>query len=287
MSDPGDDMAGVWRALENQLQGVLGVSARRLVGEGPDRGPVAYRSIERFPAASTIKVFILQTLLERVAEGNARLDEELVLRAEDRVTGSGVLKSLSADRAYTLLDLATLMIVVSDNTATNLLIGRLGVEAINAVAADHGWAASRLVGLLQRPDLRREGDTSVSTTSPRDLADYFTALWQGRLLPAELTDVAQGIYRAQQRTDKLGRFLPFDRYSTETGDSDLVIASKSGSIRGVRNDAGVVEAGASSYVLAVMTRGCPDERFHPDNVGGLVVSRVSQALFERFMTTTG
>jgi beta-lactamase class A len=273
--------------LEEALAGFLGVAAHRLEraesGDAAAPGAVSYRSDERFPAASTIKVFILQALLERVAAGGIGLDDEIVLREIDRVTGSGVLKALSPGRAYTVRDLATLMIVVSDNTATNVLIERLGVDAVNAATAAHGWRETRLAGLLQRPDLRAAGDTRVSTTSPRDLADAFARLWRGELLPPELTAVAQGIYRRQQDTDLLGRFLPFDAFRTETGEDRFVIASKYGALRGVRNDAGVIDDGDVRYVVAVMTRGCPDERFHPDNLGSLVVSRVSRALYEHFV----
>ena len=284
-------LLGRLATLEEELGGVLGVAAHRLEGaESGDPtapGAVSCRSDERFPAASTIKVFVLQALLERVAAGGIGLDDEIVLRAVDRVTGSGVLKTLSEGRAYTVRDLATLMIVVSDNTATNLLIDRLGVDAVNDAAAAHGWRETRLAGLLQRPDLRAAGDTRVSTTSPRDLTDAFARLWRGELLPPDLTEVARGIYRRQQVTDLLGRFLPFDAYRTETGEDRFVIASKYGALRGVRNDAGVIDTGRTRYVVAIMTRGCPDERFHPDNLGALVVAKVSRALYEAFRDGPG
>lgn len=243
---------------------------------------VAYRAGEPFPAASTIKVFILQALLERVAAGGAVLQEELVLGSSDQALGSGVLKGLAAGRAYTLRDLATLMIVVSDNTATNMVIQRLGVPDINAVARANGWTATRLAGLVARPDLGAVGDDAVATTSARDLADYFARLWAGSLLPRALTELAQGIYRRQLYTEQLGRYLPYDPDTAEGGVGP-VIASKSGWIRGVRNEAGVVEAGERRYALAIMTKDCPDRRFHLDNRGSLVVSKVSRLLYQRFV----
>jgi beta-lactamase class A len=286
MSEGPAPLLGRLATLEEELGGVLGVTAQRLEGaesgEAVAPGTVSYRSDERFPAASTIKVFVLQALLERVGAGGMSLDHETVLRGVDRVTGSGVLKALSPGRVYTVRDLATLMIVVSDNTATNLLIERLGVDAVNDAAAAQGWRETYLAGLLQRPDLRAAGDTRVSTTSPRDLADAFARLWRGELLPPDLTELARGIYRRQQVTDLLGRFLPFDAYRTETGEDRFVIASKYGALRGVRNDAGVIDTGRGRYVVAVMTKGCPDERFHPDNLGALVVAKVSRALYEHF-----
>jgi len=293
MSEPPAPLRRRLEGFEEELGGVLGVAAHRLEaaarGEGRGAAPagavadaVAYRPEASFPAASTIKVFVLQALLERVAAAGIGLDDEVVLRGTDRVTGSGVLKALSPGRAYTVRDLATLMIVVSDNTATNLLIDRLGVGAVNDVIAAHGWRGTHLAGLLQRPDLRAAGDARVSTTSPRDLADAFARLWRAELLPPDLSEVARGIYRRQQVTDLLGRYLPFDAYRTETGEDRFVIASKYGALRGVRHDAGVIDTGRNRYVVAVMTRGCPDERFHPDNLAALVVAKVSRILYEHF-----
>lgn len=279
MTDDLHDPLAPLRAAEDRLQGRLGVHASRLDGSDP----VAYHAEETFPSASTIKVYVLQTLFERVAAGELRLDQERVLRADDQVTGSGVLKSLAPDRPYTLHDLARLMIIVSDNTATNLLIDTVGLERVNAAISSHGWRDSHLAGLLQRTTDPEGNKTSASVTSPRDLHDYFRRLWAGELLDARLTAAAQAIYRDQQFTDQLGRYLPFDPYSTEIGQDDVRIASKSGSIRGVRNDAGVIEGPRGAFVLAIMTRGCPDTRFHPDNLGSVVLSEVARALYRHYL----
>jgi len=280
MPDPtGTLPATLFNALieaERRLGGTLGVVAHRLDGGHA----VAYHDDQAFPAASTIKVFILQSLLEHVEAGARRLDDRHVLKVSDQVTGSGILKALSPGQAYTLLDLATLMIIVSDNTATNMLIEDLGVEAVNASAARLGWTSTQLAGLLQRTSRGERTSTSESTTSPRDLADAFTRLWRGELLRPDLTELAMGIYRGQQHTEQLGRFLPFDPYSTEIGEARLAIASKGGAIRGIRNDAGIIDSGHTSYVLSIMTRDCPDPRFNPDNLGSLVVSEVSRTLYE-------
>lgn len=244
---------------------------------------LAYREDEPFPSASTIKVFILQALLEEVAAGRVRLEDERRVHASDMVTGSGVLKALTPGRAYPLVDLATLMIAISDNTATNVLIDLLGIERVRATIARHGWSCTQAMGKLQLGAVQAGRKPSPSTTSAADLADYFTRLWLGDLLPPELTDVAKSIYRKQQ-FGELGRSLDYDGYSAEIGVSDLRIASKSGSIRGVRNDAGVFEhapfdASAPVVVMAVMTRGCPDERFHPDNLGAKVLGEAAALLY--------
>ena len=262
----------------------LGVVAFALDGEDADTR-VARRSDERFTAASTIKVYVLQALLEAVAAGEHGLHDNMGLAADDRVTGSGVLKVLSPGVSHTLLDVATLMIVVSDNTATNLLIDLLGTETINAVIGGHGWTGTNLRGKLQVKRPPGSEPVSPSRTTPRDLADYFARLWRGDLLPPALTEVAKRIYGAQQFTE-LGRALDYDQYSAEVGESDILIASKSGSVRGVRNDAGVITVGALGagprrYVIAVMTDGCPDLRFHPENLGARVVGKTAATVLKR------
>ena len=266
-----------FETLEQELGGTLGVFAHEI--SKPESEPLRYKDDETFPAASTIKVFVLQTLLEQVQSGTLRLEDELTLKTEDQVTGSGILKALSPDRAYTLQDLATLMVIVSDNTATNLLIGHLGVNAINAVCAQHGWTDTFLAGKLQQKD-----NTSMSRTSPRDLGTYFEKLWNGELLDDPLTQSAKSIYQRQHYTDQLGRDLGYDAYSTETGLSSLRIASKSGSIRGVRNDAGIISDGGKTYALAVMTKDCQDLRFYVDNLGSRIISQVSRVIYEYYKT---
>ena len=260
--------------IEAEFGGVVGVVAASLQAE--ENKVFRYHDAVVFPAASTVKVFILQALLERVQAGDVSLKEELLLTADAKVSGSGVLKTLAAGRPYPLGDLATLMIIVSDNTATNMLIEHVGVVQINRVCQQRGWHDTVLTGKLQRGN-----DPSV--TSPKDLADYFARLWRGDLLNAKLTGLAKQIYQQQQYTDQLGRFIGFDAYSTEIGESSLRIASKSGSIRGVRNDAGVVTSDSAAYALSVMTKGSSDQRFHVNNTGSLAIASISQAVYEHFI----
>ena len=222
------------------------------------------------PAASTIKLFILAALLD-----SRGLHGELTMTAEDQVGGSGVLNSLSPGRSWTIRDLATLMIIVSDNSATNLLIDLLGVEFLNGWIAGHGFSGTNLVGKLMMP-----GRRVSSTTTPRDLAGCMAQLWQGELLGAEETIEARRILAAQHYKDALGRELGFDAFGEGSGVS---IASKSGSIVGVRNEVAVVGRAGKEYVMAVMTSGCTDQRFWPDNPGLLAISRVNALLYSQWL----
>lgn len=241
---------------------------------------VNYRDQQTFPAASTIKLYVLAKLLQSAAAGHVSLDAELVLRRDDKVSGSGILKAFKDERAYTVLDLATLMIIVSDNTATNLLIDLLGTDAINDYCREQGWDDTHLAGKLQ---VATAPPTSSSYTTPRDLADVMFRLWTGVLVPAVQTEVARRVLSAQQYTDQLGREIGYDAYSSEVGEDDLRIASKSGSIRGVRNDVGVITRGEKGFVIAVMTKGAADLRFYPDNPGSRAIMDATSLAHKHFL----
>lgn len=268
----------VLESLESELGGTLGVVASPLRTK---ELVVEYRHHEVFPAASTIKTFFLQALLEKISSGRLSLNDEVELCADEQVTGSGVLKALTPGQTYPVRDLAMLMIIVSDNTAANQILDLVGVDAVNISCSRNGWSDTHVAGKLQK------GFTYASETSPRDLHDYFSRLWRGDLLSESLTNLAKDIYRRQQLTSQLGDAIGYDAYSRETGKSDLLIASKSGSVRGVRNEGGVIERLGSddlskSYALAIMTKNCPDIRYHGDNLGSRIVGEVSKALFDLF-----
>jgi beta-lactamase class A len=269
-----DDTAHALADAEAAMGGALGVRASRLDGSDP----LAWRDDEQAPAASTVKLFLLVALLERVAAGEASLADEVVLGRDDQVTGSGVLKSLQAGRSYSLRDLATLMIIVSDNSATNLVLDAVGLERFRSSLREHGWTGTTASGKLQTVPRN-----PPSLTTPRDLHDAIVRLWRGELLPGAETAFARDVLGAQQYTDDLGRQLDYDSYATEMGESALRIASKGGAVRGVRNEVAVIRRGDDGFALAITTRDCPDPRFHVDNAGALCVARVTRLLYDRYL----
>src|SRR2546421_4341658 len=126
------------------------------------------RADEPTEPASAIKLFVLLELFRQAEVGALTLDEEIEVRERDMVDGSGVLKDLTPGLRLTLRDAATLMVTVSDNVAANVLIGRLGVGAINRGARAAGATCTHLGGSLLR---RRQG---ASYTSARDLGWLLT-----------------------------------------------------------------------------------------------------------------
>ena len=241
----------------------------------------AYRADEPMPAASLIKLPILLTVLEQVAAGELQLDERLELNPHDRVGGSGVLQHLQPGLTPTLHDLLTLMIIVSDNTATNMLIERAGIETVNLWCRQNGLYGTRLVGKLQLPDAerneaQRRGERNL--TCAADVLGLLLGLARGDLLPPAEAEVALAILKRQQFTEALARYLPTD---PELNAPHLEVASKSGCLQGVWHDAGIVfQDGRPLYALAVLTSGSADRRFHPEQEGVTLIAEVSRHVYE-------
>jgi beta-lactamase class A len=245
--------------LEQGFSGRLGFWALDL-GRGEFFG---HNAGQVFPAASTIKLFILRELFRQAAADLVDLDHDTVEMQRDDVTrGSGVIKDLTPGLRLSLRDAATLMITVSDNTATNLLIRRLGARTINEQTRAAGFEDTHLSGVF----FKGRG-LSGTVTSPRDLGAFMAEV--ARRGPRPLLEILD----REQSANIIGRLIPYDPYAK--GRDRWRLASKSGSMRGVRNDAGYVRGPGCRYVLALMSDGCADERFGVDNEANLCLARIA------------
>lgn len=262
-------------AVEGQFSGTVALWCQDLT----TRRTFGLRAGRRFDPASTIKLFVLRELYRQREAGDLSLDEVVTMGRYDVVRGSGVLKDLTPNRvSLTLRDLATLMITVSDNVATNLLIGRLGTRAINRGAREAGFADTQLAGKLFK------ARTRTSYTTARDLGTLMTQIARrqavSRLASKEMLD----ILRREQSDLIIGRHLPYTREELEQDLPPWKIASKSGSIKGHRHDVALVEGHGHRYVLALMSSGAEDLRFWPDNEGTVALARIALAVHQEVTT---
>jgi beta-lactamase class A len=244
----------------------------------PDGKSFGLHSSEIFPAASVIKVPIMLAVLQAVQRGNLNLETRYVVQDDDRVTGSGVLFELSSGLNPTLRDLLHLMIVVSDNMATNLLIDVLGMDQINEFLEP--YSQTRLIGKLQLPEHRRNALQKQglrNQTSPQDMAKMLLELAQGQLLNPELTRVALNMLERQQYKHMIARYLPWDGEEVAAR-----VASKSGEIQGTRNDVGLVWQGGASepYAIALLSKNVADIREHPENAGMIWGGHISRLVWD-------
>ena len=233
-----------------------------------------------FHAASTIKVPLLVRALQRVDQGTLSLDARTALRAEDRVGGAGVLHELDAGLALTLRDLLTLMIVVSDNTATNIVIDLLEIDDVNAFLRAQGFTVIDLVGQLQLPTERhneRQRRGERNRANARELAELLFRLNRGDLLSPTSTALALDILRRQQLKDIIGRRAP----RNDDGELRFEVASKSGELTGVHHDVGIVRT-PRPLVITLFSDGGEDPREHPENREVALLAEFISVLIEHF-----
>lgn len=267
--------------LEREFSGMLGVAAANL---GPGRwDKVSWNAREPFPTASVIKVPILFTCLRLVDRGIMQLDQRVPLQEEELVAGSGVLRDLSPGTEITLNDLLTLMIIVSDNTATNLVIDLIGgPERVNEDLEEFGLKSTRLVGKLMLPPEKRNAAQRagmISQTTPQDMLRSMQLLFRGEGLSSESTRVAHKIMHRQHDTDSLTRHLPWARAQS---DEPWRIAAKSGSIQGVRNQVGWIETKTGRFAFAILTQGSDDRRFYSESEGNIAVAKAFRVLYDHY-----
>jgi beta-lactamase class A len=252
--------------LERQLQdigthvdGIVGYSLVDLTsGER-----ISHLGAAVFPTASSIKIAILYELFKQVDEGRVRLDETITLDRSKAVGGSGVLFELGTP-TMTLGDYATLMVVLSDNTATNIVIDRLGLDRVTARMQGLGLKDTKLRRHMMDLTAARRGDENVST--PDELVKLLQIINRGEGLTAASRDAAMALLK-KPKTSRLRRGLP---PGVETAD-------KPGELEGVRVDAGVVFAKNRPYTISVMTTFLRSE-----SEGEAAIERISRAAYECF-----
>lgn len=253
-------LGAIVRAVAEGLDGRLGVVVQVPGGNEP---VVALNADDVFPSASVIKLPILWTFFRAVDRGELDPAERLMLAPEATVEGTGVLRFLDAGLRPTLLDLATLMIVVSDNTATNLLIDRLGIQRINADLAELGLATTALRRTMFDFAARARGLDNVTT--PRDTARLLCRFALGDGLSPASTEQARRILLAQQLNAGLPARLPFG----------TPWAHKTGNLPGLLHDAGWLEHDdGRRVVVAAFTDGLRN-----DGDGALALARLGEAVF--------
>lgn len=245
----------------NQYRGRVG-----LYYEDLDTGELFTKNPEGiFPSASTIKVLIIAALFQAEAEGIVNLEDKLVIKPQNRVGGSGVLSLLDLELQLTVQDIATLMIVVSDNAATNELIDLVGQEKINRFSKDIGLQDT----VLQRKmmDLKAAKAGRDNVTSAKDMGHLLKMLAEGRLVSKEASTEILEIMKSQQFTNKLPFLLP----------AKVSIAHKTGELDLLQHDMGIFFLPSSTYILVVLTNELVS------NVDGVkIISEISRLVYDSY-----
>ena len=241
--------------------------------------------------ASVIKMGILLDAAEQIRDGKASLEEKLVLTKANQVQGSGVLGQLTAPLTLTLRDTLHLMVVLSDNTATNMAIDRLGLAHINATLRTAGLKQTVLYKKVYVPaegpmpaDQPRFG---LGKTTPREMSSIMERIAECRLgldgsapLPGDgpLCGAILHMLRQQQDRDDLPRYLE----ALDTSEQGSAIANKTGALDRVRNDVALIATKNGPVVIAGFTWDNADERWTGDNEAQKTLGKLAQAVVLRW-----
>src|SRR5271163_3986067 len=265
---PPEKQKVLWQKLEStihdvdqDLDGVMGVAIEDLkTGD-----QFFLRENEVFAQASSIKITVLADLYLQAQQGKLRLTDLYTVQSSDLVPDSDIMGGLTPGvTRLTLRDLATMMVAVSDNSATNVLIDRVGMENVNAMLDSLGLAHTRLRRKMMDVEAARQGRENIST--PREMMTLLEDIYRGKLLDKESTAEFFKVL-STNKDSWIPRDLP----------ADVKIANKPGSLEAVRNDSGVVFVEGRPYVICVMTAFLANERD-----GEQAISKISLAAWRMF-----
>jgi beta-lactamase class A len=277
--------------VADEVEGIVGVYARDLAS-GTE---IAYNADTIFPTASVMKIPILWELYRQVEAGRLDLATRQVLGKEHHVPGSGILQDLDLGLAPSLHDFATLMITVSDNEATDLVIERIGLDNLAATLRDLGLTRTTIpmtvrallystVGLdAANPEhtyeryqersrqgvidwgCRAYADEDNNLSTPREMAALLARIERRDGLSDTSCAAMIDILKRQKYGDRIPQHLP----------EGTDVAHKTGSIRGVRNDAGLVYAPAGPYTISLFAK-----RLADPIAGVAALARISKLIWE-------
>jgi beta-lactamase class A len=282
---PVDDRLAQIRDAVSVFRGQMGVAAINLrTGE-----TIAVDADRRFPTASTIKTAVMIEAYQQASEGKLRMDSTIPLRDAEKVGGSGVLRDLHDGLELSVADLVRLMIVLSDNTATNMLIAKLGTARVNARLEAYGLRDTKLFRPTFRdgrpdafPELERE--FGLGMTTPREMAKLMAIIAEGKAVDRQASESMLGILRRQQDRAMIPRQLPGNGIlvGNKTGTDEEKHPDANGIKRHVRADAAIVTGPELSYVIAIYARQGEDKRWSLENDALLIGAHVSRMIFDYF-----
>jgi beta-lactamase class A len=265
----------LWQKLEASIQqvdqnldGVMGVAIEDLT----TGDHYFLHEDEVFAQASSIKITVLANLYLQAEQGKLKLTDLYTVQASDLVPDSDILNGLTPGvTRITLRDLATMMVAVSDNSATNVLIDRVGMPNVNAMLDALGLTHTRLRRKMMDLQAAKEGRENIS--SPHEMMILLDAIYHGKVLNKESTaDFFKML--STNKNSWIPRDLP----------AEIKIANKPGALEAVRNDSGIVFVEGRPYVICVMTSFLRNERDGEEAISQ--ISLEAWRMFDRLSRAT-
>jgi len=233
----------------------------------------SYNGDERVRTASTIKIAIMIEAWGRVAEGKAKWTDELVLTKASRYSGSGILPEMSDGLRLSLQDCVRLMMLLSDNTATNMVLDYLGTDSVNDRMNSLGFKSTRLMRRVGGGWDTKEGKTTenkkfgLGATTPHEMVDILEKLERGQIINAAASKEMIELMKREQARFAIGRTIPD------------TVATKYGALDALRSCVGIIYSKQGKIAMAITVDDMP-VNWSVDNAGYLMISKLSLALVD-------
>ena len=228
---------------------------------------------ERVRTASTIKIAVMIEAFARVAEGKAKWTDEVVLTKEKKVSGSGILSELSDGLKLTLRDAVNLMMILSDNTATNLVLDVLTTDAVNARMESLGFKQIKIMRKVgsggesaagKDPENKKFG---LGMATPREMVLVMEKLERGEVISPAASKEMIDLMKSEQGRNAIGRSL-----------WNVPMASKYGALDRLRSAIGILYTKNGKIAMAISCDDMPETMWSVDNPAYLLMSRLSEVL---------
>src|SRR4026208_2426812 len=235
----------------------------------------ALNADERVRTASTIKIAVMIEAFGRVAEGKAKWTDEVVLTKEKKVSGSGILTELSDGLHLTLRDAVNLMMILSDNTATNLVLDVLTTDAVNARMESLGFKNIKIMRRIgsggesaagKDPENKKFG---LGFATPHEMVLVMEKLERGEIISPAVSKEMIDLMKREQGRNAIGRSL-----------WNVPMASKYGALDRLRSAVGILYTKNGKIAMAISCDDMPETMWSVDNPAYLLISRVSEVLAE-------
>ncbi|MBN9118324.1 MAG: serine hydrolase [Planctomycetes bacterium] len=229
------------------------------------------------PTASLIKLPIMVETYWQAKDEKVKLDTALTLKKEDKVPGSGILTPhFSAGATFPLKDAVRLMIVYSDNTATNMVLDSIGLPSTNKRMESLGLKETRINAKVFRADTRIDQERGkkygLGSTTAREMVQLLELIEQGKVVSPEACKEMLGHLKACDDREKMTRFLP----------AGTVVAHKTGSVNASKTDAGIIYTQSGPVAVCVLTDENADQRWVADNAAQVLIGKIAKETVDQF-----
>ena len=268
---PGLALDGRVRTEAVKLKGKVSIYAKNLeTGEAYN-----LNADDRVRTASTIKLPIMVAVFALVADGKAAWTDELTLTASNKVQGSGILLEFGEGHKLTLRDAVNLMIVVSDNSATNMVLDAITADEVNVRMDALGLKQTRSLRKIGGGGSSKAGDDpankgfGIGVSTPREMVTLLEKLDRGEVVSAAASKEMIDLLKRQQYRDGIGRNM-----------LGTVIAGKPGALDRLRSEAGIIFSPRGRIAMAITIDDMPDIQWTVDNPALVLLSHLSEILVE-------